>query len=116
MLDNQSQTPKRRASKDAKKHEPQSLSRSMCVLAVYNKAQAQRISNHEFNLWAFPRVATFHAGTFIFICKLNFLKDAVSVNVFLKIRKNLEIKTSQMANRTILLTYKYDTYKLIYWI
>ena len=25
----------------------------MCVLAVYNKAQAQRISNREFKLWTF---------------------------------------------------------------
>ena len=35
------------------KYEPQSLARAMCVLAVYNKAQAQRISNREFNLWTF---------------------------------------------------------------
>ena len=38
----------------------------MCVLAVYNKAQAQRISNREFKLWTFlqgteSRVATFLA-------------------------------------------------------
>jgi len=37
---------------------------AMCVLAVYNKAQAQRISNSEFNFWTFlqgteSRVATF---------------------------------------------------------
>ena len=109
MLDNQSQTPKWRASKDAK-NTNLNLCHGQCVLAVYKKAQAQKISNHEFKLWAFPRVATFHAGTFIFICKLNFLKDAVSLSVFLKIRKYLEIiKTSQMTNRTILLTYKYDT-------
>ena len=36
----------------------------LCVLAVYNKAQAQRISNREFKLWTFlqgteSRVATF---------------------------------------------------------
>ena len=36
-----------------RKHEPQSLARAMCVLAVYNKAQAQRISNREFKLWTF---------------------------------------------------------------
>ena len=40
----------------------------VCVLAVYNKAQAQRISNREFKLWTFlqdteSRVATFHAET-----------------------------------------------------
>jgi len=51
-----------------RKHEPQSLSRAMCVLAVYNKAQAQRISNREFKLWTFlqgtkSRVATFLAET-----------------------------------------------------
>ena len=39
-----------------------------CVLAVYNKAQAQRISNQEFKLWTFlqrteSRVATFLAET-----------------------------------------------------
>ena len=38
----------------------------VCVLAVYNKAQAQRISNREFKLWMFlqgteSRVATFLA-------------------------------------------------------
>ena len=38
------------------------------VLAVYNKAQAQRISNREFKLWTFlqgteSRVATFLAET-----------------------------------------------------
>ena len=38
----------------------------MCVLAVYNKAQAQRISIREFKLWTFlqgteSRVATFLA-------------------------------------------------------
>ena len=51
-----------------RKHEPQSLARAMCVLAVYNKAQAQRISNREFKLWTFlqgteSRVATFLAET-----------------------------------------------------
>ena len=40
----------------------------VCVLAVYNKAQAQRISNREFKLWTFlqgteSRVATFLAET-----------------------------------------------------
>jgi len=40
----------------------------VCVLAVYNKAQAQRISNCEFKLWTFlqgteSRVATFIAET-----------------------------------------------------
>ena len=40
----------------------------MCALAVYNKAQAQRISNREFKLWTFlqgteSRVATFLAET-----------------------------------------------------
>ena len=40
----------------------------LCVLAVYNKAQAQIISNREFKLWSFlqgteSRVATFHAET-----------------------------------------------------
>ena len=40
----------------------------VCVLAVYNKAQAQRISIREFKLWTFlqgteSRVATFHAET-----------------------------------------------------
>ena len=40
----------------------------MCVLAVYYKAQAQRISNREFKLWTFlhgteSRVATFLADT-----------------------------------------------------
>jgi len=40
----------------------------VCVLAVYNKAQAQRISNREFNLWTFLQgnesiVATFLAET-----------------------------------------------------
>ena len=34
-----------------RKHEPQSLARAMCVLAVYNKAQAQKISKREFKLW-----------------------------------------------------------------
>ena len=42
----------------------------VCVLAVYNKAQAQRISNREFKLWTFlqgteSRVATFLAETYI---------------------------------------------------
>ena len=41
---------------------------SACVLAVYNKAQAQIISNREFKLWTIlqateSRVATFHAQT-----------------------------------------------------
>ena len=36
-----------------RKHEPQSLARAMCVLAVYYKAQAQRIWNREFKLWTF---------------------------------------------------------------
>ena len=41
-----------------------------CVLAVYNKAQAQRILNHEFKLWMFlqgteSRVATFLAETYV---------------------------------------------------
>ena len=40
----------------------------VCVLAVYNKAQAQRISNRDFKLWTFlqgteSRVATFLAET-----------------------------------------------------
>ena len=40
----------------------------VCVLALYNKAQAQRISNREFKLWTFlqgteSRVATFLADT-----------------------------------------------------
>ena len=40
----------------------------VCVLAVYNNAQAQRISNREFKLWTFlqgteSRVATFLAKT-----------------------------------------------------
>ena len=40
----------------------------VCVLAVYNKAQAQIISNREFELWTFlqgteSRVATFLAET-----------------------------------------------------
>ena len=40
----------------------------VCVLAVYNKAQAQIISNREFKLWTFlqetvSRVATFLAET-----------------------------------------------------
>ena len=40
----------------------------VCVLAVYNKAQAQRISNREFKPWTFlqgtvSRVATFLADT-----------------------------------------------------
>ena len=40
----------------------------VCVLAVYNKAQAHRISNREFKLWTFlqgseSRVATFLAET-----------------------------------------------------
>jgi hypothetical protein len=40
----------------------------VCVLAVYNKAQAQRISNRKFKLWIFlqeteTRVATFLVGT-----------------------------------------------------
>ena len=40
----------------------------VCVLAVYYKAQAQRISNREFKLWTFlqgteSRVATFLAET-----------------------------------------------------
>ena len=44
----------------------------VCVLAVYNKAQAQRISNREFKLWTFlqgteSRVATFLAETYIYI-------------------------------------------------
>ena len=51
-----------------RKHEPQSLARAMCVLAVYYKEQAQRISNREFKLWTFlqgteSRVATFLAET-----------------------------------------------------
>jgi len=38
----------------------------VCVLALYNKAQAHRISNREFKLWTIiqgteSRVATFHA-------------------------------------------------------
>ena len=40
----------------------------VCILAVYNKAQAQRISNRKFKLWTFlqgteSRVATFLAET-----------------------------------------------------
>jgi len=51
-----------------RKHEPQSLARAMCVLAVYNKAQARRMSNREFKLWTILHgtvsgVATFHAET-----------------------------------------------------
>ena len=51
-----------------RKHEPQSLARAMCVLAVYNKAQTQRISKREFKLWTFLQgtessMATFHAQT-----------------------------------------------------
>ena len=43
----------------------------VCVLAVYNKAQAQRISNREFKLWTFlqgteSRVATFLRPSFHF--------------------------------------------------
>ena len=55
----------------------------VCVLAVYNKAQAQRISNRGFKLWTFlqeteSRVATFHAETcvmshqsLVYVCVLN---------------------------------------------
>jgi hypothetical protein len=51
-----------------RKHQPQYLARAMCLLTVYNKAQAQRISNREFKLWTFfsgtkSRVATFLAET-----------------------------------------------------
>ena len=45
----------------------------VCVLAVYNKAQAQRISIREFKLWTFlqgieSRVATFLAETCVMQC------------------------------------------------
>ena len=51
-----------------RKHEPQSLARAMCVLAVYYKAQ--RISNREFKLWTFlrgteSRVTSFLAETYL---------------------------------------------------
>ena len=51
-----------------RKHEPQSLARVNCVLAVYNKTLAQRISKHEFKLWTIfqrteSRVGTFHRET-----------------------------------------------------
>ena len=53
-----------------------------CVLAVYNTAQAQRISNCEFTLWTFlqeteSRVATFLAETCVmshqcvFVCVID---------------------------------------------
>ena len=56
------------------------MSVCVCVLAVYNKAQAQRISNREFKLWTFlqgteSKVATFLAEIFVmshqspFLCR-----------------------------------------------
>ena len=47
----------------------------VCVLAVYNKAQAQRISKREFKLWTFlqgteSRVATFLAETCVMTKRL----------------------------------------------
>jgi len=36
-----------------RKHELQSLAQVMCVLAMYNKAQVERISNREFKLVSF---------------------------------------------------------------
>ena len=38
---------------------------SLCVLAVYNKAQAQRISNREFKLWTFLQGTEFRVATFL---------------------------------------------------
>ena len=37
----------------------------MCVLAVYNKAQAQRISNREFKLCTFLEGTEFRVATFL---------------------------------------------------
>ena len=37
----------------------------VCVLAVYNKAQAQRISNREFKLWMFLQGTEFRVATFL---------------------------------------------------
>ena len=37
----------------------------VCVLTVYNKAQAQRISNHEFKLWTFLQGTEYRVATFL---------------------------------------------------
>ena len=37
----------------------------VCVLAVYNKAQAQRISNREFKLWTFLQGIEYRVATFL---------------------------------------------------
>ena len=80
-----------------RKHEPQSLSRAMCVLAMYNKIQAERISNREFKLWTIlqgtePRVATFHAETcgsaFKYVC----FRDRCKVVILITNSSNRLIK------------------------
>ena len=38
---------------------------SKCVLAVYNKVQAQRISDNKFKLWTFLQGAESRVGTFL---------------------------------------------------
>jgi len=42
-----------------------SLSLCVCLLAVYNKAQAQIISNREFNLWTFLQRTESRGPTFL---------------------------------------------------
>ena len=42
-----------------------SISLCVCFLAVYNKAQAQRISNREFKLWTFLRGTEYRVATFL---------------------------------------------------
>ena len=37
----------------------------VCVLAVYNKAQAQRISNSEFKFWTFLQGTEYRVATFL---------------------------------------------------
>ena len=44
----------------------------VCVffLAVYNKAQAQRISNREFKLWTILQGSEYRVSTFHAVCRL----------------------------------------------
>ena len=69
-----------------RKHELQSLARVMCVLAVYNEAQAQNTSNREFKLWTFlqgteSRAATFLAETSVCMCLIGCLCASLCVCV-----------------------------------
>ena len=64
----------------------------MCVffLVVYNRAQAQRISNREFKLWMFlrgteSRVATFLAETFVMSHQSRYIRGSMCRTITLPV-------------------------------